>query len=83
VKEYNTYLDLFAERMLPALQKGESANWEDIRALDAEIDTRRQATLVPLNEIIKSLEQESVTENQDQNTLRDLDAETDILVKRP
>ena len=77
--EYNAYLKLFEERMLPALQKGDAANWEEIRALDKELDTRRAATLTPLNAILKSLERESAEAHQSENNVRELDAQIDVL----
>ncbi len=78
-EQYAAYLNLFETRMLPLLQRVALTEWDEIRRLDQQIDVLRDATLAPLQNITRSLEQESLVANQDQQTVRDLDEEIDVI----
>ncbi|HEB30966.1 MAG TPA: hypothetical protein ENI15_08850 [Spirochaetes bacterium] len=78
-EQYNKYLDVFEDRMLPVLAQGQSADMKKIRALDEEIDSLRESTLGPLYKISESLEQEGIEAAAGEREIVELDGELDNL----
>ncbi|MBU2549662.1 MAG: HAMP domain-containing protein [Proteobacteria bacterium] len=76
---YDQYLALFETRMLPLLAQGDQADWGQIRMVDGEIDTARQATLEPLKQINDSLDAETQAVMEKERQIRDLDGKIDGL----
>ncbi len=91
--KYNSYLNLFEKEMLPILEKKETPNDsgsvtepaerkeevidKKIRDIDKQIDLLRDETLAPLNEIVKSLELESLKASHDMKKICELDGAID------
>ncbi len=59
-KQYDKYISIIDNQLLPLLEKEGSTDMRKIRALDDEIDRTRDETKAPLSEINKSMTQESV-----------------------
>jgi hypothetical protein len=76
-QQYNHYVSLFEERLLPLLNQGDGADWRKIRDLEAQIDAAKKATQAPLAQIIASLEAESVVAAKDATLIRELDGQID------
>jgi len=81
--KYNQYLEIFEEKMLPILEKEKTADSQvsedvkKIQELDEEIDILRDETILPLNKITQSLEQESNQSASDVKKIQELDEKID------
>ena len=83
---YRAYLALYEQRMLPLLEQlngmaglGGDGGWEEIRALDGELDGLRVTALGALNGIKLALAEESEQALADERTVRELDEKIDGL----
>ena len=76
-EKYLAYLELFEKEMLPILQEGEAADWKKLRETDEKIDSLRDATMKPLNDMTKYLELESLEAIQDMEKIREMDKAID------
>ncbi|MFH1135881.1 MAG: methyl-accepting chemotaxis protein [Pseudomonadota bacterium] len=79
VQNYELYLGLFEQRLLPLLAQGEGADVMLIRNLDEQIDQARKDTIGPLEAVNLSLEKEALAVTEDEALLRRLDGEIDVL----
>jgi methyl-accepting chemotaxis protein len=71
---YRTYLGIFEKEVLPILAEADTAeNQIRIRDLDEQMDQARVTTLKTLAEISKSLEAETLSVIEDENSIRQLD----------
>lgn len=60
---YNKYMDLFENQMLPLLEKNNSSDMDKIKALDDEIDKLRDTTMEPLDRLLESFDKETTEAN--------------------
>jgi len=76
---YQTYLELFADRMLPLLRMLGQDGAGGVVELDGMIGQAREAATAPLAAIIASLEAEAETAARDEASIREFDGQADEL----
>ena len=76
-ENYKSYLGLFENKVLPALEKDQKDTMLEVRKLDGELDGIRTAVLGALDAISDSLEKETLDVMSDEHKLRELDGKID------
>jgi len=74
---YNRYLGIFDKLLFPELNKGDKADYQKLRGIDAATDTIREKTLELIQKLSGTLEEERQLAIADYQKIKDLDEEID------